>query len=305
MKFLIVTDSWYLFNKYVEELLIKIDLKSNEIEYFDCVEVSFSEIETNLMTQNFFENKKLVILKNFDLLLIDKRNGIDFETFLNSDFENPLLVSFKDPSFLKSNEVLFNKFKTTNLISPIKNELESFVKNWFIKNSISIENKLIKNIITYNKNNFDLIIQVLNKIKLTDKKNIDEFFIISILSNFSIDAFFKLTNSLIQKDSKTFNDFIETLLKKNFQPFVIVTKLINDLLLFNFFIKDNNSSYLLNKMNINFYQVKFFEKSKDLWDCNKLNSLINKLIQLKINLQKKSFISDLNFYFSNYLNLLF
>jgi DNA polymerase III delta subunit len=223
-------------------------------------------LELQKITNQFlWSKKKDIILKNLDEL---KNNEIlAFTEFLKNSQNNFILIFSQEPTDfldkLRKNKI---KFKIFHLQPPQKRYLEEFIKNYALERKVSLPQNIIKILKENYQDNFDLLLNDLEKIIILSKNNLNSKNFQQILQilHFQTDAF-KIQDFFLDKNWPLFiHHFKKFILadksKDKKETLKILSLLLHSLLII-YFLKTNQTEKIKAKP---YYLQKLKEKAKNL-----------------------------------------
>lgn len=217
MEYIIKSDSYRLLNTKLKELTNGID-KEN-ITYFDLSIDSLREIIEECNYTSLFDDKKAVIVNNANIFGTKHEYKTELELlshYLNNPNINTTLIFICDSITIKKTCVKIIKDKKClfELNKPIKEELKESVKKYLKDNGYKIENNALNNLIINLNENYDYILNELDKVMIVKKDY--------IITNEDIDKY-----TIKIKEENIF-DFVDLILKKDKKIYKKLDKFIND-----------------------------------------------------------------------------
>ena len=282
-----------------EEVILELRNKASDSEclnYFekDIVQ-NLSLFYENIFSKSFFNNKKLVIVKESSDKFLEIAKSIE-EKGLQDTTIVLVAENLDKRSKLRS---YFEKGKELYCVPFYKDEsgtLNTLAINFFKKEKINISQELINTIVSKCSQDRKNLFNELNKIKLflQDKKKIDKFIlskIINLADNHSIDEI--VNNTLLKNKNQVSrmlneNDFVFEdmiiLLKsflKNIKRLLVIKVKLD--------IKDNINEIIMNYKPPIFWKDKeIIKKQSLLWKKNELILLLKKTNNTELMLKKNS-----------------
>jgi DNA polymerase III delta subunit len=223
-------------------------------------------LELQKITNQFLWSKKNdVVLKNLDKL---KNNEISILIeFLKNSQNNFILIFPQEPTEfldkLRKNKI---KFKIFHLQPPQKRYLEEFIKNYALERRISLPQNIIKILNENYQDNFDLLLNDLEKIIILYKNNLNSKNFQQILQilHFQTDVF-KIQNYFLDRNWPEFihhfkKFILEDKSKDKVETLKALSLLLHSLLII-YFLKTGKTE----KIKANpYYLQKLKEKAKNL-----------------------------------------
>lgn len=165
---LISGDSFLLINEKISEIVGD----SNNITTFDVQESTIEDILIEAGYVSMFQETKYIIVKNANFFGTEKIKESDSEALLNY-FEHPseqAILVFICPTKLdlrkKITKIIKDKYNLITIPSLKYYEIENRVGNTFKKSGFKIDSETIKYIVQNGLNNYDLIMNEVEKIML-------------------------------------------------------------------------------------------------------------------------------------------
>lgn len=307
MKYIIQSESFFIKKEEVEKIIKFINIKREQIFIFDYAENQFLEFLNQYLSTSIFGEKKLVILNNCHFLekkILDKNLIKKLEIIINTNIENYLI--FKSNNFNRNNKLLNEaiKSKKIELITkekPNRFAITSFLKKEIKKNSFFLDSYIIKKILRYTKYDYDILKNELEKFFLSKKelnqKNIDQ-----IIYDYVGENIFQLYDALLEKDTFSLNNILNSLRIKNIAPIFIIEYLIKELQ-YLLLIKNYNNLNLKEKtsfleLKLNNYRLKKMYDNANIYNYEYIENLIIKLIKALILFKSNSSSSTYQLFIS-------
>ena len=180
MEYIIKSNSYRLLKEYINNLTKDID--SENINYFD---LSIDDINTIINEANYtslFNDKKAIIVYNSNIFGTKYEYKEDLEIlekYLNNPNKNSLIIFITDSINLKKKcvKIIKNNNNLIELNMPKDEELRKKVKEYLSVSNFKIENKALELLINNNLNNYDYILNELDKVLVIKKDyliNVDD-----------------------------------------------------------------------------------------------------------------------------------
>jgi DNA polymerase III delta subunit len=248
----------------IERKINELSSQNISLNYNNNFREFFLELQ-KITNQFLWSNKKDIVLKNLDEL---KNNEIlAFTEFLKNSQNNFILIFPQEPTDfldkLRKNKI---KFKIFHLQPPQKRYLEEFVKNYALERKVSLPQNIIKILKENYLDNFDLLLNDLEKIIILSKNNLNSKNFQQILQilHFQTDAF-KIQDFFLDKNWPLFihhfkKFILEDKSKDKKETLKILSLLLHSLLII-YFLKTGKTE----KIKVNpYYLQKLKEKAKNL-----------------------------------------
>ena len=215
MEYIIKSNSYRLLKEQINFLTKDID-KEN-ITYFDLSIDSLKDILSDSSYSSLFDDKKAIIVYNASIFGTKYEYKDDLallERYLNNPNENTILIFIADSVSLKKKCVKIIKDNNHLIeLNITDKEVSNYVKEYLSNNNFKIESNALELLINNLNNNYDYILNELDKVIIMKKDyviNIDD------IKNYTIsiekDNIFDFVDLIIKKDNKIFkylNKFIE------------------------------------------------------------------------------------------------
>ena len=180
MEYIIKSNSYRLLKEYINNLTKDID--SENINYFD---LSIDDINTIINEANYtslFNDKKAIIVYNSNIFgtKYEYKDDLEIlEKYLNNPNKNSLIIFITDSISLKKKcvKIIKNNNNLIELNMPKDEELRKKAKEYLSASNFKIENKALELLINNNLNNYDYILNELDKVLVIKKDyliNVDD-----------------------------------------------------------------------------------------------------------------------------------
>ena len=227
MEYIIKSNSYRLLKDKLKELTNNIDI--DNISYFDLSTDNLKDILNDCNYTSLFDEKKAIIVYNtyiFSTKYEYKDELEILEKYLNKPNKNTNLIFIADSISLKKKCVKIIR-DNNNLFELNINEkdIEKFVKEYVKNNGYKIENKALEKLINNLNNNYDYILNELDKVFIVKKDyliNIDDIDKYTIsLEN---DDIFEFVDLIIKKNNKIFK-CLDKFIENKEEPAIILSNL--------------------------------------------------------------------------------
>lgn len=285
MNHLLVTTDNYLYNKFIKSFT------SNNPDHltltFDMDEKSLYELLVELNTFSMFDEKKIIIVKNFfnhnyqeleinNLLLYLKDPNLDQILLITSPTVDKRTKTYKSLSkSLKIYDEEYNIFnEVKSLLSPYKMDYQT--TNYFIN---------------YLGNDINIMVNEIEKLKLykNEQHNISVEDIDNLVIRKLEDNVFNLTNSIMEQDREKALKIYEDLLANKEETTKLILLVANQFILLKTVkeegLKDKNKD-LASLLGIHPYRIKLAKQYAQNYELSKLQQIVIHLA--KIDYQIKS-----------------
>jgi len=204
MEYIIKSNSYRLTKQKINELISGIE--KDNIAYFDLTENNIKEVLEECNYNSLFNEKKAIIVNNTNIFntKYEYKEELNYlENYLNNPNINTILIFIADSVSLKKKcvKIINDNNNYFNLMMPKDDELKSEIKEYLKQNNYKIENNALNLIIDNLEENYDYILNELDKVIIIKKdyKNTKE----------DIDKY------TIKNKKDNIFDFVELIIKKN------------------------------------------------------------------------------------------
>ena len=283
--------------RLLEEEIEKIT-GGNSYTTYNLDEMEIDDVLNDASYYTLFDDKNYMVVKNVTNFSANKKgkessNKDDYLlNYLNEPNDNTVLILVlkeKLNATKKISKIVKDKYNYVELNNPNQKESRNIINKFLQKNKISIDYDGITYIINSLDNNYDLIMNELEKLLLFDKKDISFKDLTNIISSNVLDNNFKFIEYIMNKDiKKVFKYYDDFLLNKN-SPIMLMSMLANEyrnVYLVKKLMMNNNKNDIMKKLDIRFsFQIdklinySYSYKEKDLE--NKLLELCNLDYEIK------------------------
>lgn len=283
--------------RLLEEEISKI-VKNNSYTTYNLEEEELEDVLNDAAYFTLFDDKKYMVVKNVTCFSANKKgseatNKDDYLiNYLNEPNDNTILILvLKDKmnGTKKVSKIVKEKYNYIEITNPNQKETRDVINTFLKKNKIKLDYDEVTYIINSLDNNYDLIMNELEKLLLFDKKDISFKDLTNIISSNVLDNNFKFIEYIMNKDiKKVFKYYDDFLLNKN-SPIMLMSMLANEyrnVYLVKKLMMNNNKNDIMKKLDIRFsFQIdklinySYSYKEKDLE--NKLLELCNLDYEIK------------------------
>lgn len=262
MEYIIKSNSYRLLKDKIKELTKDID--KDNISYFDLSIDNLKDIIEECNYSSLFDDKKAIIVYNTNIFntKYEYKDDLDLlEKYLNNPNKNTILIFIADSISLKKKCVKIIK-DNNNLIELNINEkeIEKHVKEYIKTNGYKIENNALEKLINNLKNNYDYILNELDKVMIVKKDyiiNIDDIkkYTISLENN----DIFEFVDLIIKKNDKIFK-YLDKFIENKEEPAILFSNLATQYRLMysvkNLIKQGYNDKIIAENLDIHPYRVK-------------------------------------------------
>ena len=230
-------------NKIVKESLGN---DSGSIIKIDCQDNDISNLITELTQTSLFDQKKMIIVNNCFFLSTSKGYSLpkkDSEYLLESlkqlDDDVEVLFVLNDINLNKKNEICTYVSKSGKILEfkdLEKGERPIFIRNYFSKRNINIEEEAISELNVRSKGDLGTFFNEAQKLIMYKTNNIRLNDVINLVPNSLDDDAFKILNSLLSNDKSSALKVYNDLKCKSVEPIALIS-LISSSLFFMLLVK--------------------------------------------------------------------
>lgn len=266
-------DSVYLIsaNSYrlLEDELSKI-IKNNPYTSFDLNAVAIDDVLEEALYFSLFDEKKYIVVKNANIFGSSKKKSSGEET--KSKKDNKLIKYLEEPNvntvliFVingkidgKKNicKIIKDRYKLIQLDDLKPKEIVSRLEKCFKEDGYKIDTNTAYYIVNNSQNNYDLVMNEVDKIKLYYGKgcNVKMNDVSNILSHNIEDNNFKFIDTVISKDIKESFKIFDDLMIQKVEPIMLMSMLakeIRNTLLVKKMIKNKTKKEMMSIIGINY-----------------------------------------------------
>ena len=222
--------------RLLEEEIEKIT-GGNSYTTYNLDEMEIDDVLNDASYYTLFDDKNYMVVKNVTNFSANKKgkessNKDDYLlNYLNEPNDNTVLILVlkeKLNATKKISKIVKDKYNYVELNNPNQKESRNIINKFLQKNKISIDYDGITYIINSLDNNYDLIMNELNKLLLYSKKELNMKDLTYIISSNVLDNNFKFIDYIMDKDIKSiFKYYDDFLLNKN-SPIMLMSMLANE-----------------------------------------------------------------------------
>lgn len=272
----------------------KIDtlIKSENIIHFDLEEDELSNLLEEANYISLFNEEKNIIVKNMKYFSnkgeYKKENDL-IEGYLRNENPNTTIIFIVNDLNLKNKNV--KTIKDCNNLIIIneyqKAELDEEIKKYLKEFNFKIDTQSLNLLKTKCLNNYDIILNELDKLFLIKKdNNINLNDIKEIVSNMLEDNY-EFINAVATKNANMFK-YLNDLIELKIEPTIIVGQLVSQYKLL-YFVKDAlnyiSESEIATTLKMHPYRIKVARENSFNYTLTELDNLIDKLIELDLNIK--------------------
>ena len=285
MEYIIKSNSYRLLDKKINELTTNID-KENII-YFD---LTIDDIKTILEECNYislFNDKKAIIVNNVNIFGTKfeyKEENNLLENYLKNSNPNTILIFIVDSLSLKKKcvKTIKDSGGLIELNKPKDEELKRSIKDYLKENNYKIENNALNSLISNLNDNYDYILNELDKVLVIKK---DYLITLEDIEKYTIkiasDNIFDFVDQVIKKDTKKVYEFLNKYISDKNEPAILISNIASQyrlMLCVKNLIKEGFSEKIIaDEFGIHPYRVKLArEKAYNYTD----DELVSKLLKI-------------------------
>ena len=227
MEYIIKSNSYRLLKRELDKLTEDID-KEN-INYFDLDVDSIKDILDNANYVSLFDDKKCIIVYNSNIFgtKFEYKNELEIlEKYLNNPNDNTTLIFLTDniSKSKKCVKLISNKGNVIELNKPTGDNLKKEIINYLKEFNFKIENKALDLLIKRLDNNYDYILNELDKIMI-----IKEDYLINVddINKYSVNIeevdLFKFVDLVVKKKIEECLEELKVIIENNIEPAIVLS----------------------------------------------------------------------------------
>ena len=227
MEYIIKSNSYRLLKRELDKLTEDID-KEN-INYFDMDVDNIKDILDNANYVSLFDDKKCIVVYNSNIFgtKFEYKNELEIlEKYLNNPNDNTTLIFLTDniSKSKKCVKLISNKGNVIELNKPTGDNLKKEIINYLKEFNFKIENKALDLLIKRLDNNYDYILNELDKIMI-----IKEDYLINVedINKYSVNIeevdLFKFVDLVIKKKIEECLEELKIIVENNIEPAIILS----------------------------------------------------------------------------------
>lgn len=259
---------------------------------FDLEEVSLSDVFEEANYVSLFKEEKYIIVRNMKYFSnkgdYKKENEI-VESYLNNENTNATIIFIVNDLNLKNKNV--KRIQDNHNLIIINNyekaELDEEIKKYIKINSFSIDYHALNLLKTKCINNYDIILNELDKLFLI--KNDSKITLNDIETNVTnmLEDNFEFINSVTSKKITMFK-YLDDIIELKIEPTFIIGQLVNQFKLI-YFVKDAlnyiNEKDIATTLKMHPYRIKVAKENSFNYTFTELDKIIDNLIELDLNVK--------------------
>jgi len=225
MEYIIKSNSYRLTKQKINELISGIE--KDNIAYFDLTENNIKEVLEECNYNSLFNEKKAIIVNNTNIFntKYEYKEELNYlENYLNNPNINTILIFIADSVSLKKKcvKIINDNNNYFNLMMPKDDELKSEIKEYLKQNNYKIENNALNLIIDNLEENYDYILNELDKViiikkdYLITKEDIDKYTIKNKKDNI-----FDFVELIIKKNESKIYEYLERYIDDKNEPAIL------------------------------------------------------------------------------------
>lgn len=227
--YIIKSESYRLLDAKIKELTDSID-KEN-ITHFDLTIDNFKDIIEECNYTSLFNDKKAVIVNNTNIFGAKYEYKEDMELlekYLNNSNKDTELIFIADSISLKKKcvKIIKDNGNLFELKKPVGDDLRKMVIDYLKQDNFKIENSALTKLITNTVENYDFILNELDKVIVVKKdylitnEDIDKYTIKIIEENI-----FDFVDLVIKKDTKNIFIKLEKYIQEKQEPAILLSNI--------------------------------------------------------------------------------
>jgi len=272
----------------------KIDtlIKSENIIHFDFDEEEINNLLEEANYISLFNEEKYIIVKNMKYFSnkgeYKKENEL-IESYLKNENPNTTIIFIANDLNLKNKNV--KTIKDNNNLIVIneyqKGELDEEIKKYLKESNFKIDTQSLNLLKTKCLNNYDIILNELDKLFLIKKDN--NININDIKENVSnmLEDNYEFINAVATKNVNMFK-YLDDLIELKIDPTFIIGQLVNQYKLL-YFVKDAlnyiSESEIATILKMHPYRIKVARENSFNYTLTEIDNIIDKLIELDLNIK--------------------
>lgn len=277
----------YLINIYslrlLEEELNKITNGKDNIISINYDESNIDNVLDECAYFSLLNDEKIVIVKNFKLNAASK----PLEKYLENPNLNTKLILVVEGIDKRSS--IYKKIKDKGTIIEITelkpNELTTKINNYCKNKGISIDYSSVNKLIEYNLNNYDLILNEIDKLSIVTNK-ITEDIVNEYSSKLNGEDTFGLCDAITSKNYKEIEELLEKFIIEKIEVIPLVALLAGQYRIIYATKELGMSNELIaSKLNIHPFRVKLAREKSHLYTKDELKDILLWLCELDKNLK--------------------
>lgn len=277
----------YLINifslRLIQDEIDKITNNKANITYINYDEESIDNILEECSYFSLLDEEKYVIVRNFKLNASSK----PLESYLNNPNPNTTLILVVDS--IDKRNAIYKKIQSKGTIIELQelkpNELFNKVQTYCKKKKIIIDYESINKLIEYNLNNYDLILNEIDKFSIIsneiNNKILDEYAV-----KLNEEDIFGLCDAITSKNHHKINELLDNFIANKMDAIPLVALMAGQYRII-LTVKEINGSpdYIASLLNIHPYRVKLAIDKSNLYSKVELEDILIKLCNLDHNLK--------------------
>ncbi len=227
--YIIKSESYRLLDAKIKELTDGID--TDNITHFDLTIVNFKDIIEECNYTSLFNDKKAVIVNNTNIFGAKYEYKEDMELlekYLNNSNKDTELIFIADSISLKKKcvKIIKDNGNLFELKKPVGDDLRKMVIDYLKQDNFKIENSALTKLITNTVENYDFILNELDKVIVVKKdylitnEDIDKYTIKIIEENI-----FDFVDLVIKKDTKNIFIKLEKYIQEKQEPAILLSNI--------------------------------------------------------------------------------
>jgi len=267
-------------------------IKNDNIIYFDLEEDDINNVIEEANYVSLFNEEKYIVVRNMKYFSnkgeYKKENEL-IENYLQNENPNTTIIFIVNDLNLKNKNVKLIK-DNNNLITINeyqKAELDEEIKKYLKEFNFKIDNQALNLLKTKCINNYDIILNELDKLFLIKKDN--NINITDIKENVSnmLEDNYEFINAVVSKNTNMFK-YLDDLIELKLEPTFIIGQLVNQYKLI-YFVKDAlnyiSEADIATTLKMHPYRIKIARENSFNYTNSELDSIIDNLIELDLNVK--------------------
>jgi len=284
-------------NQLIKEELTKIINNCQNVITIDYNSSNIDDVLAEASYYSLFNDKKVVIVKNANFFCSDKITEVDANKLL-SYFDNPnslttliFITNAKTDLRKKITKIIKDKYQLINIPVLKSYDIVNRVRDIFNNNGYKIDDESLNYIIMNNANNYDLVINEINKIILfyNDPCNIKYEDVINIVARSLDTNNFKFVDYIITKDIKNAFKLYDDLKLMKTEPLALISLIAREyrLMLFSKLLREERYglSDICVELNLKDWQLDKITRNSNKYKTVELTEKLIELSSLDLNIK--------------------
>ena len=307
--FLIYGQDRFLIQKQVNKIInIMNEEEQDNIFKFDVLNDDFKEILQLIFSPPLFNKKQFIVIENCLFLTNDKKYDLTkfqekkiIEFCENKPAETEIFFIVYENTLSKTKKIVkvLQKYGKLLLVKSLENQqLQLFIKNYFKKNQIIINDETLENLLIKLPNNLQIIVNELNKL-INHSSNIDNNIINKLVSDYSESNIFSLVNAFFNQDFNKVWKYYYEFKNSNQDILPLIAMIANQLRTIRdikvYQRQSKSFDSISQKLSLNPYRLKILWKYLSKIEDKQINYLLETLSNLDYNIKRNLIDKNIGF----------